>query len=102
MPARDLPARPNLEQYRKQAKELLKSWKASDPGTRRRLADAQFEIAREHGFDTWKQFTDRIAILTGAAEKAAIWKFAEDAVVAGDAATLERLLRDHGKMLRTE
>src|SRR3954463_3606443 len=102
MPARELPARPNLEQYKKQAKDLLKGWKAADPGTTRQLADAQFEIAREHGFDTWKAFTDRIARLTGAAEKAAIWKTAEDALVAGDAATLERLMLEHEKMFRGE
>ncbi len=102
MPARELPARPNLEQYKKQAKDLLKGWKAADPATKRRLADAQFEIAREHGFDTWKSFTDRIARLTGAAEKAAIWKTAEEALVAGDAKALGDVLRQHEKMLRTE
>jgi ankyrin repeat protein len=102
MPTRDLPARPNLEQYKKQAKDLLKGWKSADPKTKQKLADAQHAIAREHGFDTWKMFTERIAHLTGAAEKAAIWKSAEDAVVAGDAKTLERLLREHEKMLRHE
>jgi len=102
MPARELPARPNLEQYRKQAKDLLKNWKSSDPSTARKLADAQFEIAQQHGFDTWKSFTDEIATRTGAAEKAAIWKSAEDAVVAGDDVTLARLLEAHGKTLRKE
>jgi hypothetical protein len=90
MAARDLPARPNLEQYRKQAKELLKGWKASDPKTMRKLADAQHAIARDHGFDSWKKFTDEIARCIGLAEKAAIWKSAEDALVAGDDATLNR------------
>jgi hypothetical protein len=102
MPARDLPARPNIEQYRKQAKDLLKNWKAADPATKRRLADAQFEIAREHGFDTWKKFTKHIDRLSSAAEKAVIWKTAEDALVAGDATTLERLMREHEKMFRSE
>jgi hypothetical protein len=40
MDSRDLPPRPDVEQYRKQAKELLKTWKASDPQTTRKLADA--------------------------------------------------------------
>jgi len=102
MAGRDLPARPNLEQYRKQAKELLKRWKASDPQTTRKLADAQHAISREHGFDSWKKFTDEIARRTGLAEKTAIWKSAEDALVAGDGATLARLLRKHEKMFRTE
>jgi ankyrin repeat protein len=102
MATRDLPVRPNLEQYRKQTKELLKRWKASDPQTTRKLADAQHAIAREHGFDTWKKFTEEIARRTGLADKAAIWKSAEDALVAGDNVTLARLLREHEKMFRTE
>ena len=71
MPARDLPVRPNLEQYKKQAKELLAAWKAGDTaalariGAHRRtsqvtLADAQFVIAREHGFDSWPKFSRHI------------------------------------------
>src|SRR2546425_10819350 len=102
MPARDLPSRPNLEQYRKQAKDLLKRWKTSDPKTTRNLADAQHAIAHDHGFDTWKNFTDEIARRTGQAEKAAIWRAAEDAFVAGDVSTLGRLLRLHEKMFSTE
>jgi hypothetical protein len=77
MPARHLSPRPNLEQYRKQAKDLVRSWKAGDARTKRKLADAQFEIAREHGFETWKKFTEHIDRLTGAEDKAAIWKAAE-------------------------
>lgn len=102
MPARDLPARPNLEQYKKQAKELLKQWKASDPQSTQQLADAQHVIARDHGFDSWKTFSDEIAKRTGAAEKAAILKAAEAALVAGDDVTLDRFLREHEKLFRTE
>src|SRR5229473_2937713 len=102
MPARELPARPDLDQYKKQAKDLVRRWKAADPKTTRKLADAQFAMAREHGFDTWKKFTEEIARRTGREAKAAVWKSAEDAFVAGDAATLDRLLRTHEKMFRTE
>ena len=102
MSPRELPARPNLDQYRKQAKDLLKSWRAADPRTPQKLADAQFAIAREHGFATWKQFADEIDRRAGRAEKAAIWKAAEDAVVAADEVTLDRLLRAHEKMFRSE
>lgn len=56
--------RPSLEQLRKQAKELLRQYRANDDTARGRfqalnhshppaLADAQFVLAREHGFDTW-------------------------------------------------
>jgi len=65
LPASSLPARPSLEQLRKRAKELLRALRAEEPGaiTRVRtqltparavtLADAQFVIAREHGFASW-------------------------------------------------
>lgn len=61
------PARshPSLEQLRKQAKELLRALRAGDAAARERvrrqlpdkqrltLADAQFVLAREHGFQSW-------------------------------------------------
>src|SRR5436190_5710099 len=106
MATRELPSRPNLAQYRKQAKELFRACKAGDPEALRRfrehhpplrkevsLADAQFVIAREHGFESWPRFAKSI-------QPADVWKLAEDAVVAGDVATLERLLRDHEDLRR--
>jgi ankyrin repeat protein len=92
MHAKDLPARPSLEQYKKQAKELVKVFKAfrtsasDDPGAMQRikrhhpglgklseaklrdakfaLADAQLVIAREHGFESWPKFAKQIEALT--------------------------------------
>ena len=114
MPARELPAHPNLDQYKKQAKDLLKASKAGAPEALARmrkhqprsakltLADAQFVIAREHGFDSWPRFAQQITTLTGGDSVTAVWKSAEDAVVAGDVETLERLLREHQQMFRAE
>jgi hypothetical protein len=70
--ARALPSRPDLEQLRKQAKELQKSFKSGDGSaiqrvrenhpqggdissgrTRFSLSDAQLVLAREHGFASW-------------------------------------------------
>jgi hypothetical protein len=60
-----LPDRPSLEQLRKRAKQLLKQLRNGDPLANERLrnykpgvsdpilADAQFVIAREHGFESW-------------------------------------------------
>ncbi len=68
MPASTLPSRPSIEQLRKQAKELLKAFRADDADASARLravlpalptddaatlADAQFVLAREYGFDSW-------------------------------------------------
>ena len=123
MSARVLSTRPNLEQYKKQAKELVKAWKTGDSVTLTRireqhprlsassdadlqrarftLADAQLIIAREHGFESWPKFAAHIESMTGQARASEIWKLAERAVVDGDASTLDALLRDHGEMLRT-
>jgi hypothetical protein len=56
MPDRELPSRPNLEQYKKQAKDLAKSTRVS-------LTQAQFVIAREHGFESWPKFATHIEML---------------------------------------
>ena len=68
-PASRLPARPSLEQLRKQAKHLLREFRAGDASASTRvravlprmidgasalaLADAQFVLAREYGFQSW-------------------------------------------------
>ena len=46
-----LPARPSLEQLRKQAKDRLKALRTDRADAT--LADAQFTLAREYGFDSW-------------------------------------------------
>jgi ankyrin repeat protein len=82
MPDRQLPARPNLEQYKKQARELANACDAQDPEARERvrrhhprfshtgaeqirvgLTDAQLVIAREHGFPSWPKFAAHITTL---------------------------------------
>jgi len=52
-----LPARPSLEQLRKQAKERL----ASMPEAK--LADAQFAVARDYGFDSWPKLVRHVEAL---------------------------------------
>ena len=70
----ELPAHPNLEYYRKQAKHLqhayetgdaaAQAWVAEVPGDRAAgrflLSDAQFILAQEHGFRTWAEFRAHI------------------------------------------
>src|SRR6266436_1742476 len=109
MEAKPLPARPSLEQYKKQAKELVKVFRAVQSrkspdseavhseeaysgamrlgavqrvkqhhprfadlpddeiaGTKFALADAQFVIAREHGFESWPRFAEHVEELASA------------------------------------
>lgn len=76
-----LPARPSLEQLRKQAKELLKNYHAGDSDAAERfrtinpqlvdpsraesatLADAQFVLAREYEFESWARLKQHIEAL---------------------------------------
>src|SRR5579859_4489885 len=69
MPSDPLPARPDLDQLRRRAKELRDAARAGDPAALSRiaahapaagpaqapvtLAAAQLAIAREHGFASW-------------------------------------------------
>ena len=83
MPIHDsqLPPRPSLEQLRKQAKELLRGYRANDAEMLARfrvhksklsgpagphpasLADAQFVLAREHGFQSWPKLKRHIILI---------------------------------------
>ena len=49
--SRQLPARPNLEHLRKQAKALLDDLQRTDPSTQ--LANAQHALAQQYGFASW-------------------------------------------------
>jgi len=87
MNAKELPARPSLEQYKKQAKDLVKAFKSSDPDAIQRvkklhphpekilgrvlrarfpLADAQLILAHEHGYESWPKFAKHLETLTSA------------------------------------
>src|SRR5262249_10032491 len=154
MDARPLPLRPNLEQYKKQAKELLKAAKSSDPSAIRAwtsrwveswsaqwmemrarlegtgvtseirarldretdriargiqselakpkvaLADAQFYVARAHGFASWPKFAKHIQESARQNSTASKFEAAVDAILNGDAPTLRRLLRANPELIR--
>ena len=67
-----LPERPSLQHLRKQAKELLQQLRSGDPSATARLrtykailadpilADAQFVLAREYGFESWPKLVHYI------------------------------------------
>jgi ankyrin repeat protein len=107
-----LPARPNLEQYKKQAKELLKLGRSGEPGALERvkkyhprpgafaLADAQLVIAREHGFESWPKFAKHVEALVRENSPVSAFELAVEAIVAGDAPALESLLRRHPELAR--
>jgi hypothetical protein len=91
MDAKELPDRPNLEQYRTQAEDLLEA---------RNSADAQHVIAREHGFDSWPEFAEHIEGLNNKQSTVSRFEAAAAAVITGDIATLESLLRESPDLIR--
>ena len=64
------------------------------------LADAQLVIARAHGFLSWADFATHLALLARDGSPVAAFESAADAIVTGDAATLQRLLREHPDLIR--
>src|SRR5436190_2935264 len=126
MDTKELPAHPSLEQYKKQAKDLLKSSKAGDgealqltlqrikkdhprfgrladlelPGAKLALADAQLVIAREHGFESWPRFAKHIEGLTRQNSPVSRFESAVDAIVTGDVAKLNQLLGKDPELVR--
>ena len=117
MPSRELPARPNLEQLKKQAKTLLDDARARDPEGLDRfvvlpslagksrdqiaasdlaLHDAQSVIAREHGFPSWNALREEVESRTMSFD-AAVDEFVRCAT-GGATGRAERLLTLHPRI----
>src|SRR5262245_10480110 len=99
-----LPNRPSLDQLRKRAKALLHELRNGDLVARERLrkyeanvsdpilADAQFVLAREHGFDSWPRLVHHIQA-TQTPELDQHRRIAEDLVRVYNAADPEAVTR---------
>lgn len=117
MPSRELPAHPNLEQLKKQAKSLLAEAKARDEEALRRFAvlpslsgqsldqigaadlalhDAQSVVAREYGFVSWNALREEVEARTLSFETA-IDEFIHCAT-GGATGRAERLLALHPRI----
>ena len=111
-PTRKLPAKPNLKQIRKQAKELLKAFQAREESAVAevrahyrdpisaggsevlQLSDAQLVLARAYGFDSWaklKAFVDGVTMSRFVA-----------AVEAGDIERVRTMLRQRPELVHKD
>jgi hypothetical protein len=70
--SRRLPARPNLEHLKKQAKELLPELQRQQPQSK--LADAQHAIAVEYGFTNWPALKARVETRATQSPFAGAWR----------------------------
>jgi ankyrin repeat protein len=64
------------------------------------LADAQFFLAREHGFLSWPKFAEHVGSLENAQSPVAYFEAAADAIVAGDEEKLGILLASDPSLVR--
>jgi ankyrin repeat protein len=135
MDAIELPARANLEHYKKLAKDFLKACKTGDSASLKRiqkhyerqvtvemlrqsaqrailklkgsrakdstltLSDAQYLVAQSCGFESWPKFKKHLDALARRNSPVSKFEMAADAVVNGDAATLEQLLRENPELI---
>lgn len=105
MSTRELPARPNLEHLKNQARTLLRQSHAADPSATARLAafgvtaaqaklaDALHVIAREYGFDTWPALKLHIEAASGDSIEALT-----AAIRSNDAALVRQVLARHSDL----
>src|SRR5262245_11171148 len=106
-----LPARPSIEQHRKQAKELLRDFRAADAAAGGRLsaviprladpaqsddvtlADAQFVLAREYGFENWAKLVHHVEAMRPEERLEQYGRLAEDLLKAYNFADPDALQR---------
>lgn len=141
-----LPLRPNVERYKKLAKDLVQACKQVDPNAigdwaeawvttlvkrsgikpgrkesrvirrwsgqveafaqrkltaRCRLAEAQYVIARSHGFESWNKFIKHLDALSQKSSHIAKFEAAADAICNGNIKTLKRLLREEPQLVHS-
>lgn len=61
-PAKTLPAQPNLEHLKNEAKQGLKALRAQEP--RAQLTEAQLAVARDYGFASWRALKAHVDEIT--------------------------------------
>jgi ankyrin repeat protein len=64
------------------------------------LAAAQFVVARAQGFESWPQLAQHVEATGRANSPVSHFELAADAIVNGDTARLERVLREHPDLIR--
>ena len=85
-----LPENPNLDWLRKAAKKRLAELRQAD--SKAKLAEAQFALAKDHGFSSWRALKGHIDSLTLEGQF-------KDAVTKGDLERLKSLLAEHPEKL---
>jgi ankyrin repeat protein len=86
-----LPDEPNLDWLRKQAKRRLREMRKTNAAAK--LADAQFDVAKQYGFSSWRDLKEHVDSLTLDGQLF-------EAATKGDVPALTSLLDRHPEKLR--
>src|SRR6266545_7940701 len=70
------------------------AWQTSERSAQCLLADAQFFVAREHGFASWPKFAAHVESLQRHDSPVSHFESAAEAIVHGDTARLAKLLEE--------
>jgi hypothetical protein len=91
-----LPARPSLEQLRKQAKERLETLRVAEPAAT--LAEAQYALARAYGFESWPTLVHHVEAVQSSGRLELFERLARDILAGyqGNAEALQRLIAHFG------
>lgn len=82
-------------------KHIARSLRSADPSQANcTLAQAQFALARQHGFASWPKFARHIEGLSQPRSPVSEFESAVDAIVSGDLATLKKMLAKNPKLAR--
>lgn len=91
-------------QINNEAERIEHRWhkfkKTNERAERCTLADAQFFLARGHGFASWPNFTKHLEALVRANSPVSTFEAAVDAIVSGDLVGFERLLSENPELAR--
>ncbi len=74
---------------------------SNENGPKCRLADAQFVIARSHGFESWPKFSKHLNELSRKTSVVAKFETAADAICNGDVKTLKRLMAEEPQLIHS-
>lgn len=89
-----------VEQWAALVEEFARRKLAGDGGKPCVLADAQFVLARAHGFASWPKFARYIDELAHGDSTTSRFEAAADAIVEGNVETLSRLLGEDAELVR--
>jgi hypothetical protein len=93
--------RDTIEDRARQVEEFARRRFVRDEGPSRActLSQAQFVMARAHGFPSWPALAAHLEALRKDSSSTSAFESAADAIVSGDAATVRRLLGEHTALI---